>query len=410
MELIKLPDFKDPPTREELLENIFAQWAPARPTEVIPVQDALDRVPAKDVFSAVTLPMVRASVRDGVAVASTRFAEGIPDTSGWVMGKDFVRADTGDDFDDAFDAVIMIEDVDLSTDGRLAIHADVVVTPGMNTRGPGTTVREGDPLVVKHLPLRPKDLAGIQLGGHNEVEVLKKPVVAFIPTGSELISPGTPVTRGKNIDTNSVLARASLQQLGAEPLSFPIVHDEKASLEKALDEALAKADIVIINGGSSKGGEDYCARLLHKKGTVLCHGVKAAPDKPLCVAIIGGKPVINLPGPFMAAYHGLEWCVNAVVSHYLCLPRRQRQKVKATLTREQEASDTISFLSIIDVEKKQNGEGYWATPSNFGELPTWRCVQANGQYMTVIGQPVAAGDELEVDLLREPEWIPLADR
>lgn len=409
MELIKLPTFKNLPTREELLLRIEAIWNPERPTETIPVQAALDRIPARDVLSSVSLPMVRASVRDGIAVDSSRFKEGVPDTSDWVIGRDFVRADTGDDFDDSFDAVIMIEDVDLSTDDRLRIHDGVTVTPKMNTRGPGTTVRVGDPLVKKHMPLRPKDLAGIQMGGYNEVEVLKKPVVAFIPTGSELIPPGTPVTRGKNIDTNSILVRATLHQLGAEPLSFPIVHDEKAALEAALDEALANADVVIINGGSSKGDEDYCARLLHKRGEVLCHGVKAAPGKPLCAAIIQNKPVINLPGPFMAAYHGLEWCINAIVFHYLCLPRRQRERVKATLTREQEASNTVSFLSIMDVEKKKNGEGYWATPSNFKDIPTWRCVQANGQYMTVIGKPVPEGEDLEVELLRGLEFIPLSE-
>lgn len=410
MELIHLPEFSNLPSREEVYRRLDENWPLARATETVPVTEACGRIPAKDVTAVVNIPLVRASVRDGVAVDSARFAGGIPDTSAWVMGEDFARADTGDDFDDAFNAVIMIEDVDLTVDGRLTIHPGTPVTPAMNTRGPGTTVREGDPLVFAGMPLRPKDLAGLQMGGIGEIAVVKRPLVAFIPTGSELIAPGTPVTRGKNIDTNSILATETLKQLGAEPWPFAIVKDEEGPIEAAMDEALAKADIVIINGGSSKGDEDCTARLLHRRGKVLCHGAQAAPGKPLCAAIVGGKPVINLPGPFMAAYHGLEWCINWCVNHYLGQPMRRRQKLKCTLTGELEGSDTVSFLAIVDVERKKDGSGYWATQHSFREIPTWRSMASNAQYMTKIGERIPAGGEIEVDLLRGLEHIPVSDK
>ena len=134
-------------------------------------------------------------------------------------------------------------------------------------------MREGELLAPKHVPLRPRDLACLHLGGVWDVPVLRKPAVAFIPTGNELVPPRSAVTRGKNVDTNSVLARTSLQLLGAEPLLYPIVPDDRAMLGRTLDDALGRADIVILNGGSSKGGEDHNARLLHDRGKVLCHGV-----------------------------------------------------------------------------------------------------------------------------------------
>ena len=137
---------------------------------------------------------------------------------------------------------------------------------------------------------------GVQIlhqGGVWDVPVLRKPAVAFIPTGNELVPPRSAVVRGKNVDTNSVLARTSLQLLGAEPLLYPIVPDDRAMLGRTLDDALGRADIVILNGGSSKGGEDHNARLLHERGKVLCHGVAAAPGRPLCAAMVEGKPVVN---------------------------------------------------------------------------------------------------------------------
>lgn len=409
MELIPLPEFDELPSRGEVCRRIAENWQPPLDSERIPVAEAYGRVPAADVAARVNIPLVRASTRDGVAVASACFADGAPDTSGWVLGRDFVRADTGDDFDDAFDAVITIEDVDLTVDGKLSLHEGVQVFPGLNVRGPGSTVREGDPLVRAFQPLRPKDLASLQMGAVDTIEVVKKPRVAFIPTGSELIAPGTPLSRGKNIDTNSIMAAETLRELGAEPLPYPIVMDEETPIEAAMNEALAVADIIVINGGSSKGDEDCTARLLHRRGDVLCHGTQAVPGKPLCVAIIDGKPVINLPGPFMAAYHGLEWCVNYVVRRALGLPIRQRPKLRCTLTQDLEASGHVSFLAIVEVARKRDGSGYLATPHAFKDLPTWRAIAANGQYMTPLNGFVPAGGEIEVDLLCDLELIPLAD-
>ena len=211
------------PKRGEVLEALFALWHPDLPAETVSVEDALGRVTAGECRSRLNLPVVRASSGDGIAVDSERFRDGVPDTSGWEMGRDFVRADTGDDFDDRFDAVIMIEDVDIGEGGRLRIRDGVTVRKGDNVRPSGSTVREGELLAPKHVPLRPRDLACLHLGGVWDVPVLRKPAVAFIPTGNELVPPRSAVVRGKNVDTNSVLARTSLQLLGAEPLLYPIV-------------------------------------------------------------------------------------------------------------------------------------------------------------------------------------------
>ena len=403
------PTFKRLQSREEVVAGLIKRWHPRRLTELVPVDQALGRIPARDVRARVTLPVVRASAGDGVAVRSADFAQGMPDTAGWVQGRDFVRADTGDDFDDAFDAVIMIEDVTLTPEGGIAIREGVRVTPGSGVRPAGSTVKAGERLAQAGLPLRPRDLAGLEMGGVEEVEVWRRPVAAFIPTGSELIPPGTPLSRGKTYDTNSLLVRETLRELGAEPLIFPIVPDVYEDMAQALDRALDRADLVILGGGSSKGDEDISATLLHERGEVLCHGAQAVPGKPLCTALIGGKPVLNLPGPMMAAYHGLEWCVSALVAHYLGRPVRRRTAVEATLTAPVKGSDQVSMLLVVEVTRKADGSGYWAAPYNFKTLPLGRVTGANGQYMTRLGEQLQAGDTIRVELLRGVEDIPVGE-
>ena len=137
------------PTRETVIKTLFEKWEPRFCREVIPTEDALGRVLTEDAHSLVSIPVVRASAMDGVAVKSERFRAGMPDTSDWKLGVDFCRADTGDDFDDAFDAVIPIEMVTLTPAGKLTINANVTVVPGFSVRPRGSFIREGDLLAIK---------------------------------------------------------------------------------------------------------------------------------------------------------------------------------------------------------------------------------------------------------------------
>ena len=123
------------PSREEALADFFAAWEPpAEATELVSLDEAVGRVTARDLVSANTLPVVRASACDGIAVRSAAFADGRPDTSSWELGRDYVRADTGDDFPDAYDAVIMIEKAAIQPDGSVVLDDDVQVESGTNVR------------------------------------------------------------------------------------------------------------------------------------------------------------------------------------------------------------------------------------------------------------------------------------
>lgn len=392
-------------SRQEALTTLFEKWSAKAETEFIPLANALNRIPVGEYFALHSIPVVRASAMDGIAVDSSRFALGIPDTSLWQRDTDYVRADTGDDFDDRFDAVIKIEDADILPSGGLHIHEGIEVSPGMNVRGEGSSFKKGTKLIDSGLPLRPTDLVALAMGGVLEVEVYKKPRVAFIPTGSELIPIGAPLRRGCNYDTNSLMVKLTLEEMGAEPIMLPIVRDDMEKLSETLHHALNTADIVIINGGSSKGDEDFNTRLLATEGELLFHGVSAAPGKPMGMAMINGKPVINVAGPSVAAFYGLEWCIRPIVRRFLGLPTPEKVKIKGKLTRDFRGGSPIDFLCRVEV--RRTSDGYTITPLDRGQADMPATMRTNAMYISPIGDKYyAVGDELEVELLRNIAEIP----
>lgn len=392
-------------TRNEALELIFSHWRPEPKTEEIPLGEAYGRVLARDYYSLHNIPVVRASAMDGVAVMSERFKDGVPDASDWKLGEDYVRADTGDDFDDKFDAVIRIEDVELLPGGGLKIKNDIAVTPGAAVRGSGSSLKTGAKLTNKGLPLRGTDLAALAMGGIETVEVYKGPRVAFIPTGSELIPAGAPLKRGCNYDTNSIIAENMLREMGAEPVRFPIVKDDKALLKESLDKALSDCDVVIINGGSSKGDEDFNTRLLEQQGKLLFHWVAAGPGRPISIAICAGKPVINLAGPSVGMFFGMDWCVRAVVSSFLGLPSAKRETVRATLAADLRCAPRFDFLNFVEVYR--SGGKYYVQPRERGKADMASTLISNALFVSPAGESsYPAGTEIEVELLRNAAYIP----
>jgi molybdopterin molybdotransferase/putative molybdopterin biosynthesis protein len=387
------------PTRANVIETLFQKWNLEDKTEIIKTEDAIGRILKEDVYSNVSIPVVRASAMDGVAVCSDLFKDGAVDTQNWQMGVEFCRADTGDDFDDKFDAVIPIERVCISDDGKLTIDSDVEVVKNLNIRKRGSIISEGNLVGKKNRELRSFDLACIAAGDVREVEVYKKPKVAFLPTGNELIRLGQEVTRGKNIDSNSILAKNLLLEMGAEPICFDVVKDDKKAIESALDRALKEADVVILNGGSSKGEEDFNARILEEKGVALYHWVAAAPGKPMCVAIIDNKPVINIPGPPLALLYGFDWCIREIVNRILHKPMPKRQTIKGLLTEDIWTSGDSEILCMMDIKKDE--EGYKVKQKSWKSIKTPDSLNAGAIFITKIGtNGHKAGEIIEVELLR----------
>jgi len=389
------------PLRADVLADLFNRWSAPLVTERIRIEDALGRVLAADAVALCDKPVVRGSGMDGVAVKSERFAGGIPDASAWVRGVDYVRADTGDDFDDAFDAVVVIEDVEFLEGGGIKFLPDTdEVRAGTNVTPKGSAIKKGNLICPKGTRLVVIDVAAIAMGGVSEVEVYKKPICAFIPTGTELIPIGQLPERGQTVNSNSLLAKLMIEEFGAEPLIFPIIRDDKAALTEAFEKALACADIVVLGAGTSKGDEDYCHAMLAERGDSICHGVASAPGKPLALAVVDGKPVINVAGPPIACFNGLEWCVRAVVSSFFGLPPAKRLTVQARLSEGLGGSGPL-FEAFIRLQLEKTENGYIAHPLERKPGSAPDSLRTEGLYIAKPEpEPVGKGDLIEVELLR----------
>lgn len=392
------------PSREEALADFFEAWEPVQETELVTLDDAVGRVLARDMVSSNTLPVVRASSFDGIAVKSAAFANGLPDTSAWKRGVDYVRADTGDDFPDEFDAVVMIEKAAIQPDGSVILDDDVVVEQGSGVRPAGSTLKAGTPLLDAGTIIRPTDLAALAMGGATMVPVRRKPRVAFIPTGSELVPAGIKPRRGENVDTNSLMVKHVLIEYGAEPIVFPIVHDDPAELERAFAEALAVADAVVINGGSAVGEEDFNVRMIEARGTVVHHYIAAVPGRPLMMAVADGKPVIDLPGPTLAAYYGSEWCLQAITARILGIPVHRHPTVMAKADATSGSVPIMANIGRCDLTR--SSDGYQVHFHNFKAGELVECMTSNAQRVSPIGEKGwQEGDLLTVELLRGEEFI-----
>lgn len=395
------------PSREQALADFFEAWQPSDQQlgiELVPLQHAIGRVTAEPLRSLNTIPVVRASAMDGIAVRSTDFADGMPDTSAWRYGRDYVRADTGDDFPDEFDATIAIENVTINDDESVTLSPKLEpVHAGDNVRPAGSAVQEGVLLMKAGLPVRATDLAALAMGGVVMVPVRRKPRVAFIPTGSELVPAGITPRRGQNVDTNSLMVQQMLTEYGAEPVVFPIVYDNPQKLEDAFDRALATCDVVVLNGGSAVGSEDFNVQLMQRRGQVVHHYIAAVPGRPMMLAVCDGKPVIDLPGPTLAAYFGTQWCLQAVVARFLGTPVVQNPTVLATLDDDVRFPPVMAMIARCRVYHASDGQLMVHVFNMRGELP--QCMASNAQYVSPIGQGgLQKGEQIEVELLRSLEY------
>ncbi len=274
--------------------------------ERLPLAAALGRVTTAPVFARLSSPHYHACAMDGIAVRAATTA-GARETAPLELriGVDAHLVDTGDPLPPGTDAVIMLEDIALARDGRVAVRA--AVAPFSHVRSIGEDVVAGESVVAAGRTLEPADLAALAAAGLGSVEVVRRPRVAVVTTGSELVAPEVErPAPGAIVDSNGILLRALAQRYGAEAIAFGPVPDDLERLRATLQDALERADVVVVNAGSSAGSEDYTARLFAEAGEVVVHGVAIRPGHPLVLGAArrGTRvvPLLGIPGyPVSAA-------------------------------------------------------------------------------------------------------------
>jgi putative molybdopterin biosynthesis protein len=192
------------------------------------------------------------------------------------------------------DAVVMIEHTTSSADGLLYVHRPVA--PGAGVTFAGTDMARGELVLRKGIQLSARETGVLAAIGRATADVVRRPTVAIISTGDEIVAPGHLMAPGLIYDANATLLADAVRELGGEPVPQGIVGDDHEALGAALDRAL-ECDLVLLSGGTSKGTGDVSYRVLSRRTPgILVHGVALKPGKPICLGAVGSTPVAILPG------------------------------------------------------------------------------------------------------------------
>lgn len=367
--------------------------------ERIPVTASQGRISAEPVFAVVSSPNFNASAMDGIAVvAKSTFGASEANPVRLKKGKDFIYVDTGDPITEPYNAVIMIEDVvEIDSDTVEIIKA---AAPWQDIRPIGEDIVANEMIIPASHEIRPVDIAAMLSGGITEVEVLKKPRVALIPTGTEIIEPGEPLETGKIIESNSRMFEGLVREYGGEPVRLKPVPDDYGLLKQTIIEAVENNDMVIINAGSSAGSEDFTVKLVAELGEVLVHGIATKPGKPAILGIIDGKPVIGIPGYPVSAYFVFETFAKPLIRRYLKQEVPQKSKAEAVLSRRIVSS--LKHTEYVRIKLGAVDDKLIATPLSRGAGATMSLVRADG--ILVIPQNsegIEAGEKVQVELLKD---------
>lgn len=389
--------------RAEALKEILEAARLSPEIELIPISDALGRITAEPVFANVSMPHYHASAMDGVSVNAEETYEAHEQKPLHLKkGEQFVFVDTGNAIPQQFNAVIMIENVQILDDETIEIIEPA--TPWQHIRPIGEDIVQEEMLFPQGHRLRPADLGALLAAQITEVQVAKKPLVTIIPTGNELIQANSSLAAGKIIEFNGTVFANYIKEWGGNPVLKEIVRDEPENIKAALLDATETSDIVVINAGSSAGSKDYTVHIIAELGTVFTHGVATRPGKPVILGEINGKIVVGVPGYPVSAYLALEWFVRPLVCQYLQIPVPQRQTASVKLGRR-----IVSTMGAEDFIRMNigyvNGQ-LIANPLTRAAGVTMSLVRADG--LLVIPPELLGyeqGDTVEIELLRPLEEI-----
>jgi len=297
---------------DEARELLLAQLSPL-PAETLPLTSALSgRVVAADVRAAHDLPPFDNSAMDGYAVRAQDAGDALPVAGGSFAGDDPVQLAphtamtiaTGAPLPAGADSVVPVERALLDGD-RVSFEGPVQL--GDHVRLQGTDVAADSVVVAAGSTLRPLALAAIATGGVASLSCHRRPRVAVVVTGDELVAPGEPLRHGQIHESNSLLIAARCEQAGAVVVAVERVRDDAEATREALGRALEEADVVVTSGGVSVGTRDHVKPALAALGVEqLFWRLAVQPGRPTWCGLRDGRVVVGLPGNPLSVMVGLE--------------------------------------------------------------------------------------------------------
>jgi putative molybdopterin biosynthesis protein len=344
-----------------------------RNTEIIDSEHAYGRVIAQPIYARRSIPFYPSAAMDGIAIDAKK-TKGANEHKPLLLNKsDYIEVDTGDPIFDPYDTVIMAEDCIHSDEGLSIIKPHV---PWENVRPIGEDVTEGELLFAMEHVLRPMDISVLMAANHLTIEVYKQVSIAIIPTGTEIKSAYETVEIGDIVESNSYLFTGLSIEAHAIPTTYPIVKDDFDEIKQAVEDAVKKHDVVIVNAGSSAGRDDYTVHVISSLGKVFIHGLSIKPGKPAILGMIGDVPVIGVPGFPVSAHIVFEEFVTPLLLKLNHYPTIHPERVQANSTRRIVSS--LKSKEYIRVKIGYINGRYVATPLARGAGMMMSVVKSDG--------------------------------
>ena len=417
---------------EEARSRILEMFQPLE-SERKPILEALGQVLAEDVSSPMSIPPLANSAMDGYAVQSSDITGATPDTptSLRVIGQvaagqlpqnevvpgTAVRIMTGGPIPPGADTVVPFEDTDeydLKSSGMglsdiAEIKVNIGASEGSNVRPAGQDISKGQTVLKKGMLLRPSEIGVLASVGRDMVEVVRRPVVAVIATGDELMEPGGPIAPGKIYDSNSYSVAAAVLRYGGVPLFLGIARDNLESMNAKLEEGL-DADLLLTSAGVSRGDYDIVKDLLASRGKVAFWSVRMRPAKPLAFGVFprpGGRlvPHVGLPGNPVSALVAFEELVRPAILRMLGRTDLEKPTIRAELEEDVVNTDGRRVFARVVVTRR-NGRYYACLTGDQGSGVLTSMALANGLAICPEDVPrMKAGEEVDVQMLDWPEGV-----
>lgn len=379
-------------------------------SEWIPVEKSFNRITSEAVYAQRSSLHYTASAMDGIALHSSD-TKNASENSPIILTykKDFFYVNTGHPIPEGFDAVVKIEDVvpveqtqnkQLNNEiRRLKIYQ--AVFPGLNIRHIGEDLVTHQLIIPIHHKIRPVDIGSLMAGGITKLKVGKKPRVAIIPTGEELVSPDKKeIKAGDILEYNSRMLSSSIIQWGGKPIILPIVRDIEEELVRILQLAIKENDIVAVIAGTSAGTKDFTAKAVGELGEILFHGIAMMPGKPTLAGVVQNIPVIGLPGYPVSFFIAAWEIILPLVYRNLGLIPPKRKKLVAFMGRK--VLSKLGNEEFLRVKLAKIDDKLMAYPLSRGAGVISSLVEADALVrISPMSEGLGLREETEVELLEE---------
>lgn len=380
---------------EEARDRILSQVRLTEP-EQLPLQVAAGRVPVESsVTAAVDVPPFANSSMDGFALRAADAPGELPIGGEVAAGATVlptlrpgttVRIMTGAPLPPGADAVVPIEEAEMVGQDRVRLPATAV---GRNVRERGHDTQRGQRVALAAEPLSPATIAVLASLGIGHVSVRRRPLVAILSTGDELMTPGESLGPGQIHDANTVSLGAAVLEAGAEPIVLPRVRDEPEAIDAALRDGAARADLLVASGGVSVGRHDHVRAGIERLGELAFWRIAVQPGKPLAFGSIGDRPVIGLPGNPVSALVTFELFVRILLRGMLGLAGDGRLHLPARL--EQTMPKDRERRAYLRVILRPGPDGWSAIPAG-GQGSAQLRALAVANALLVVPEGEAAGE------------------